>query len=166
MILYQLRCVNDHEFEAWFRSSASYDEQASAGDIECPYCGAHKVAKAPMAPRITTGLSAGSDASGDTAGGGLLGDLEHAPADVAGETDERRAQDLARQILKAVDKLREHVEENFDDVGDDFADEARKIHAGDAEERGIYGNASDDEAEELAEEGIEFFRVPVPRRNG
>lgn len=165
MILYQIRCVNDHEFEAWFRSSASYDEQATAGDVECPFCGETHVAKAPMAPRI------GKGALGDAPtlqGKANDGDLEHAPANMgaATATDERRAQDLAQQILRAVDKLRDHVEENFEDVGDDFAKEARKIHKGDSDERGIYGSATEDEAGEMADDGIEFLRLPTtPRRD-
>ena len=163
MILYQLHCVNDHTFEAWFRSSASYDEQVAAGDVECPFCGETHVAKAPMAPHI---VKAGRLTKAERIAKGDLADLETAPAQ-ADQTDERRAQDLARQILKAVDKLREHVEENFEFVGDDFADEARKIQSGDAEERGIYGNATDDEARRLDEEGVEYFRIPTPvRRNG
>lgn len=153
MILYQLRCVNDHEFEAWFRSSDSFGDQVAAGDVECPFCGEIHVTKAMMAPHIARGARA-------------LEDLESAPA-VAGDGDERRAQDLARQILRAVDKLRDHVEENFEDVGDDFAEEARKIHAGEADERGIYGSATDDDARALDDDGIEYFRLPTSvRRNG
>lgn len=160
MILYQLRCVNDHEFEAWFRSSASYDEQVSAGDVECPFCGELHVSKAPMAPHI-------AKAPGIPLGGlNALKDLEITPA-ATSPGDERRAQDLARQILRAVDKLRDHVEENFEDVGEDFAKEARKIHDGEADERGIYGSASDDDAKALDDDGIEYFRLPASvRRNG
>jgi hypothetical protein len=153
MILYKLHCVNEHEFEAWFNSSESYDEQLSAGDVECPHCGSLHVAKAPMAPQIAKRSSASRD----------LRDLEQAPATTS-DADEQRAQDLARQILRAVDKLREHVEENFDDVGENFAEEARKIHAGESEDRGIYGTASDEEAHELTKEEIEFFRIPTPSR--
>ena len=71
---------------------------------------------------------------------------------------------VAEKILDAVDGLRTEVEENCDYVGDEFAEEARRIEYGEAEERGIYGEATDDEAEELDEEGIKFFRLPFPRR--
>ncbi len=71
---------------------------------------------------------------------------------------------MAAKILEAVDGLRAEVEENCDYVGEDFADEARAIHYGDAEERGIYGEATDAEAEELEEENVDFFRLPFPRR--
>ena len=155
MILYKLHCVNDHEFEAWFNSADSYSEQVTAGDVECPLCGSFHVAKAPMAPKIAK--------HGATPKIHNLTDLEKCPA-ATSEDDEQRAQDLARQILRAVDKLRDHVEENFDDVGENFAEEARKIHAGEVEDRGIYGTASDDEAVELTKEEVEFFRLPTPAR--
>jgi len=142
MILYQLRCHQGHDFEAWFLNGASYDKQSSSGDVTCPFCGATNVVKAPMAPNIASGGS-------------------KPPARSVG--DEARAKKVAEKILEAVDGLRAEVEENNDYVGDEFADEARRIHHGEAEERGIYGEATDDEAEELDEEGIEFFRLPFPR---
>lgn len=144
MILYQLRCSLGHEFEAWFKDSAAYDEQAAAGHVSCPTCGDASVCKAPMAPGVISSKSATQTS----------------------RESEHRAQEVAQQILQAVNKLREHVEENCDYVGDQFADEARRIHAGKAEERGIYGEASDEETEELQEEGIDVFRLPgAPRRD-
>ena len=155
MILYQLRCKDDHTFEAWFKDSAAYDKQAKRGHVECPYCGTTKVTKAPMAPRI--GSSKPKD---EGAHQGL------SETDINAMSDER-ASEVARQILDAVGKIRSYAEQNFEDVGDGFADEARKIHHGESEERGIYGSASDDEARELEEEGVEFVRLPgTPRRNG
>jgi hypothetical protein len=145
MIVYQLHCGNDHEFEAWFLDSATYEVQAKNGDVACPYCGDTKVGKAIMAPRIAPKRSGPSDA-----------DLGRA---------ETRAREVAERILEAVGDIRRHVEANCDDVGDKFADEARRIHYGEAEERGIFGRATDDEAEALDEEGIEFYRLPQPRRN-
>lgn len=138
MIVYQLQCSDGHRFEAWFRDGATYDAQCDAGEIECPFCGSVKVSKAPMAPHIASGRR------------------DQAP--------EERAQEVARQILQAVGKLREQVEENCEDVGDQFAEEARRIHYGEAEKRGIYGDATDDEAADLDEEGIEFTRLPWPNR--
>lgn len=160
MILYQLRCAHDHDFEAWFRSGDSFDEQVDMGEVECPFCGETRVAKAMMAPNVAKKDSAPPFKEVD------LRDLEKAPATASSDNDEARAQVLAHQILRAVDKLRTHVEDNFDYVGDDFAEEARKIHAGTAEDRGIYGDASDKEAIELEDEGIEYVRMPVqPRRD-
>lgn len=132
MILYELRCTDDHAFEAWFRDSATYDRQAAAGEISCPVCGDAEVAKAPMAPRISrTG-----------------GDAAAAPA----------------RMRKMLTELRETVERSSDYVGDRFAEEARRIHYGETEHRNIYGEASDDEARELIDEGLKIGRIPwLPR---
>ena len=141
MILYCLKCSNGHTFEAWFRDSATYDRQSGAGKVDCPFCGDSRVNKAPMAPHL--GKHGGR-----------------------GETAEERATVVARQILQAVGQLRNQVEENCDYVGDKFAEEARRIHYGETEARGIYGEATDEEASELEDEGIEYERVPwLPRRN-
>jgi len=142
MILYQLKCHQGHDFEAWFLNSVTYDSQQASGDVSCPHCGTTTVTKAPMAPNIARGRSEGS---GDPAA-------------------EHRAHEVAEKILEAVDGLRREVEENCDYVGDEFAEESRRIHFGETEERGIYGEASDEEAEELDDEGIDFFRLPFMRR--
>ncbi len=142
MIHFQLKCSRNHEFEAWFRSGASFDEQCKRGDVDCPVCGDIGVTKALMAPNIS------------------------ASEKPSAESAEKRAREVTEQILNAAGKLREVIEENSEYVGDSFADEARAIHYGDAEERDIYGKATDKEAEELDEEGIEFSRIPGrPRRN-
>lgn len=146
MILYQLKCSGGHEFEAWFRDSAAYDEQALGGDINCPQCSDTNVSKAIMAPNITPSRTKAPVAAGDSKA-------------------EERALEVAEKILEAVDNLRQDVEKNFDNVGDEFASEARRIHYGEAEERGIYGQATDEETIELDEEGIEVYRLPGrPRR--
>jgi len=147
MILYQLRCGDGHEFEAWFKDSATYDVQVAAGDVGCPYCSDTRVSKAIMAPNISPSRSK--------------------PPTVATEKEaESRALEVAEKILEAVDSLRTEIETNFDNVGDKFAEEARKIHYGEAEDRGIYGEATSEEAVELDEEGVEVYRLPTrPRRN-
>ena len=137
MILYELKCSNGHQFEGWFRDGVTYESQSAKGEIECPICGDEGVDKAPMAPKL----------------GGK-----------SGPTSEQRAMQIARKVLSDLDLLRGKVEENFEDVGDKFAEEARSIHYGEAEERGIYGEATEDEAEELIEENIEFHRIPWKRR--
>ena len=151
MILYQLRCADDHTFEAWFRDSRTYDRQAESGHVECPYCGSTKITKAPMAPSIAKGAGKGDVSA----------------ADALDALDDARASEVAQKILDAVGRIRSYAEENFENVGEDFADEARKIHYGEAEERGIYGKASEDDARELEEEGVEFVRLPgTSRRDG
>ena len=136
MILFDLRCQAGHSFEAWFRNSATYDAQAEAGDIVCPLCGDTEVSKAPMAPRIGRSRRDGSS------------------------TEEAQAADLYRKLTK----LRDHVEANSDYVGERFAEEARRIHYGEADARNIHGEATDTEADKLKDEGVEFARIPwVPR---
>lgn len=146
MIKYQLVCTNEHTFDAWFRDSAAYDRQAGAGEVLCPVCGTAEVSKALMAPRV--GRRKGTD-DGDRP----VRDMPPA---------EKQAM-LAAKVGQALRLLRRHVEENCDYVGDRFAEEARKIHYGEADARGIYGETTSEEAEELREEGVEFYSVPWPR---
>ncbi len=161
MILYRLSCSGDHVFEAWFRDSAAYDEQAASGAITCPDCGDTAVRKAPMAPRIAKGATraaAAREGASEAA----------APAASAGGATNRPGRTYAHarsaEMRRALAELRRQVEETCDYVGPDFAEEARKIHYGEAGERNIYGEASDDEAEELADEGIQVGKIPwLPR---
>lgn len=136
MIKYELKCRKAHVFEAWFYDSAAYDKQAAGGKVVCPVCGSRKVTKAPMAPRLARSKGA-------------------------------QAADEARQMakaMKALTELREHVEKNADYVGEKFPEEARKIHYGETDKRNIYGEASKEEAKELAEEGIDVAMIPwLPR---
>ncbi|OEJ66729.1 DUF1178 family protein [Magnetovibrio blakemorei] len=167
MILYQLRCADEHSFEAWFRNSTSYDEQTVAGDVECPYCGSTNVSKAPMAPHLATSRGDGGDqeASAQKAEDSAR-EVSAQPVSDVNVMDERRAQEVAQQILDAVGQIHDYAEEHFENVGDEFASEARKMHYGDTEERGIYGKTSEEDAEELKEEGIDFLRIPgQSRRN-
>jgi hypothetical protein len=138
MISFNLRCGKDHVFEAWFKDGKTYDRQAKQGKVLCPVCGDGKVEKAPMAPNIAAGVSRKSR-SGDGAG-------------------------RAAEFRETLTKLRTEIEKNCDYVGANFAEEARKIHYKESEQRGIYGEASDQEAEALQDEGIEFGRIPWPSR--
>ncbi len=162
MIVYQLRCSNDHEFEAWFRDGATYDQQAKDGDIGCPHCSDTVISKAVMAPNLASGRAAFEDAESNTRSSA---DREIAPNTGPDRGNaEVRARQVAEKILDAVGRIGQHVEENCDNVGDEFATEARRIHYGDAEERGIYGQATEKEADELDDEGIKFHRLPRVRR--
>ena len=131
MILFDLKCRNNHTFEAWFRDDATFKAQNRAGEITCPVCGERKIAKAPMAPHVAR--SKGS---------------------------EDQAWKSSAQAIAALRELRRHVEENCDFVGQRFPEEARKIHYGEVAERNIYGEATDEEADELTEEGIRLHRIP------
>ena len=148
MIHYQLICCDEHSFDGWFRDSAAYESQAAGGDIECPYCGETEITKAPMAPSI-----------GNASDG--AGTLTTEASTTEASITEVRAQKVAQKILEAATRAREYVEENFENVGDDFADEARAMHNGEREESGIYGNATDAEEKELEEEGVDFVRIPA-----
>ncbi|MBL27732.1 MAG: hypothetical protein CMM50_09320 [Rhodospirillaceae bacterium] len=143
MILFDLKCKANHVFEAWFRDGAAYEHQAEAGEIACPLCGDRTIVKAPMAPRLSTGAS------------------EDVPSGEpqSGEGASAEAADLGK-AMKLLRKLREDIERSSDYVGNQFPEEARKIHYGEVEERRIYGEASKEEARELREEGIDVVSVP------
>ena len=177
MIRFDLRCRRDHHFEAWFRDNAAYDAQAEAGDLSCPVCGSDKVEKAIMAPRIarsdrgskapeTGAPEVGAQETGAQETGaqetGAPGTKAQEPK---GAVAKGGSPEEAQALRAALERLRDHVEATCDDVGEAFPEEARKIHYGEAEARGIYGQASEPEAEALAEEGIEFSRLPLPRRD-
>ena len=144
MIKYLLRCINEHEFEAWFKSSDAYEKQAKQGVIECLLCGETQVSKALMAPAVFSGRQ----------------------KQKLQENQDKVESSKKGDFVEAVAAIRSHVEENCDYVGDQFASEARKISYGESEERGIYGEATAQETTELKNEGIKFFRLPVlPRRS-
>ena len=150
MIVFDLKCGKDHVFEAYFADSAAYEQQAEAGEIACPYCGDVEVAKAPMAPNIAVNNKA-------------RGEPETAPAKVPARKP--TPPEMARAI-GTLRRMRTHIEQNFDHVGERFPEEARKIHYGEVERRNIYGDATKEEVGELADEGIEVGEVPwVPRHD-
>lgn len=141
MIRYALRCKKGHEFEAWFKSSAAYDEQAKGGKVLCAVCGSKKVEKALMAPNVSS--------------------RKAEPIPVAQTPPGDKRDDMRREIITMMRKLRAEVEKNAEYVGPQFAEEARKIHHEEAPARGIYGEASPDDVRELREEGIEFYPLPA-----
>ena len=182
MILYNLRCHKDHVFETWFRDSAAYDSQTKAAVVECPVCGSSKVEKAIMAPHVTKSAgrsrSRGEDAgvptvaptAVPTAAPASKTPASKAPmssAPVSGATTKAmREVEQSAKMRRALQELRRQVEESFDYVGPEFAEEARKIHYGETDERPIYGETSDEEAEALEEEGVSVSRIPwLPREN-
>lgn len=151
MIHYALRCGAGHGFDGWFRDSAAFEAQAGRGLVVCPACGDVEVRRALMAPAV--GRKGRRAAVVDEAGAPVLegGVTEGVPEKVAAMPDAMRA---------VLQRLRAEVERQCDDVGRDFAAEARRIHAGESERRGIYGETTAEEAEGLAEDGIEVARLP------
>lgn len=136
MIKYALACEHEHGFEGWFGSSTDYDDQSARGLIDCPICGSKAVHKQIMAPAVA-GTKA--QASGS----------EMKPG-------------MREMVMEAMGKVRAHVEDNFDYVGDAFAREARDIHDGKSEERGIYGEATPAEVKSLVEDGVQVAQLPPP----
>jgi hypothetical protein len=147
MILYDLHCKDcGHGFEAWFRDSKSFDDQVAAGALACASCAGDRVEKAIMAPRLSPAARKEQQAP-------AAPDAPDAPVD-------KKAVMVAKKAREAMKELRRAVEENCDYVGNEFAEEARRIHYGETEERGIYGEASNEEHEKLRDEGIEAQRIP------
>ncbi len=172
MILYDLKCRKDHVFETWFRDSGAYEEQVAAGAIACPVCGSKKIEKALMAPRLAKGGRSGDDAEGGARGGpegGARGGPEGGPGggpEGGMATRAVKGTAEAAELMGQLRELRHKVEENCDYVGGNFAEEARKIHYGEEDPRNIYGETSDEQAEELHEEGVTFSRIPwAPRHD-
>jgi hypothetical protein len=171
MIVYELRCGSGHGFDAWFRNSDAYDQQRSANQISCPLCGDLKIAKAPMAPRISKGGRSRTTAT----------TVERSPAEYPAAapglsppgsdqvrpnqagSDQLRPEHL-RLVMSKIAELNRHITETCDYVGDSFPEEARKIHYGETPRREIYGEASPAEAAELQEEGIAIAAIPWLKR--
>lgn len=132
MIQYALRCARGHDFDAWFKNAEAYEDQANRQLLACPACGDTQVEKGLMAPALARS-----------------GKAEQTPPE------------LQRKRMVAMMKaLRAKVEAEADYVGEQFAEEARRIHFGEAEERGIYGEASHDEVTGLIEDGIDIMPLP------
>jgi len=154
MIHYNLRCDAAHEFDSWFASAAGFDRQAAAGLVECPFCGSSKVERALMTPAVARAA-------------GVKGrpEAEIVPAHVG--PPKATSGPIPAQVVALLQRMRAQVEKNCDYVGQDFADEARRIHEGEAEARGIYGEATEAEAEALRDDGIDIGQIPwLPRADG
>ena len=138
MKVLNLRCAHDHAFEGWFGSEADYVEQNERNAVACPLCGDVEVVRLPSAPRLKVSRHA-------------------APVEVpkpAASTE----MTMQSQWLRAVRQVLNSTE----DVGERFPEEARRIHYGEVEERGIRGRASKEDADALRDEGIEVMALPLP----
>ena len=163
MIRYKLICDKNHGFESWFKNMDAFEAQVSRGFVTCPVCGTDKVQKAIMAPSVVRTDNerprAFPPAEGVSDGASPARVPISAPqAALLTERDQQ-----LREMARA---LRRHVIENASYVGDEFANEARRIHAGDAEERAIYGEATGQEVRDLIEEGIEVLPLPPAPEKG
>jgi len=135
MIVYDLQCGAGHGFDGWFRDADAFEDQRRARKIVCPVCADTRVVKVPAAARIMKGRAGSHEARGADHG-------------------------RAAAWRGALEALHEHVRETCDYVGARFPEEARRIHYGEAEERGIYGEATAEEARDLVEEGVPVARIP------
>jgi hypothetical protein len=163
MILFTLRCKDGHEFETWFRDGATYERQARRGLVTCPECGSTKVDKAVMAPRLGRSHKsdpAPRDVQREEAQHEPSTAVEAAPVAAPPVAAEPDRPPTPAEFRRALQVLRSVVETNCENVGKGFADEARRIHKGEAKARGIYGDATPAEAEKLADEGIEIAAIP------
>lgn len=167
MIRYALQCERGHAFESWFQDSASFDKQAKRGLVACPICNTIKVEKSIMAPQIprkgrTTEQRAGEEkAMRATARRKKSADAEAAVAPAAPPSPEPLLMAQEKELLAKLKELRDHIKANADNVGEQFPEQARKMHYGEIEHRPIYGDASPTEAKALIEEGVEVMPMPV-----
>jgi hypothetical protein len=144
MIHYQLHCDAAHHFDGWFNDSAGFERQAEDGLITCPVCAGTKITRALMAPGIPR-----------------KGRHEIAAPDPAPAPPQPAAGGVIPDTVRAaLQKLRAEVEAHCDYVGNDFAEEARRIHHGEAKARGIYGESTPEDVESLADEGISIAQIP------
>lgn len=144
MKVLNLQCIGQHSFEGWFGSEDDFQSQLSRGLVECPFCGSVDVVKMLSAPRLNLGASKPAEKA--------------ATLPVSPEVTPMPASEMQLAWLKMV----QHVMANTEDVGKQFAEEARKIHYGESQERAIRGQASADETEALLEEGIAVLPLPIP----
>lgn len=141
MIRFSLKCAQEHGFESWFQSGSAFATLRATGHVTCPVCGSSEVEKALMAPNVVA-----------PRGG------EEAPARPSLGAP-------ATELEIALAELRRKVEENSEYVGMNFATEARRIHAGEAPERAIFGEARFEEAKKLVEDGVPVAPLPfLPAR--
>ena len=166
MKVYNLACRQDHRFEGWFSSATAYDEQQARALIECPVCGSHEIRKMPAAPRLnlprqsdTARREAERAGRAERDGGAPPPALAERPPGAAREPAAAESIERAQALYMMVARK---LLEKTEDVGERFAEEARRIHYSEAPERAIRGSATADEAQALRDEGIEVFALPLP----
>lgn len=139
MIVFDLECSKHHRFEGWFDSIEAFDKQNSEGLVSCPLCGDTRVRRVLSPVAVKTG--------------------GNVPRNMGQQTsNEINYKRLAQEVVR-------YVQENFEDVGPKFASEALKMHYGVTERRNIRGSATEEEEKILKDEGIEFFKIPLPKKD-
>lgn len=182
MLVLNLACSSDHRFEGWFGSNADFQSQTERGLLSCPVCADAKVKRMPSAPHLNVSHlrqqappPARPEARQAGQGAALAPaakaspDMPARPAPpaavqpiAAGREPQQPLQVLQAQLMQAVRQVMQQVEAHTEDVGTQFAEEARRIHYGESPERGIRGQATMDEAAALEDEGIAILALPLP----
>ena len=147
MISFSLKCENNHQFDGWFRSSIDYEDQVKKGLISCPNCNNKKISKALMSPAVRSSKKMDNKTVNQKTNDNLRGSEKRV---VAGDYD----------IRQALRNFRSYVEKNCENVGENFANEARSMYLGEAPERSIYGEAKADDAKKLIDDGIPVMPLP------
>ncbi len=153
MKVLNLRCALQHDFEGWFASEDDFQSQLSRALVQCPSCGSDQITKLPSAPRLNLGAAAPRLPAPEGAAANSTEVLDADPPEAR-----QRRREMHAAYLKAV----RHVMANTEDVGDQFADQARRMHHGELDERAIRGQATREEAAALAEEGVPVMSLPIP----
>ena len=151
MKVLDLQCRHGHAFEGWFASQEDYESQRERGLLACPVCNDAEVSKKLSAPRLNLGRSAEPAVS-----------VPDAPKSAASAPEPPAMPALPQELQAAMLKMVRHVMAHTEDVGTRFAEEARKIHYGESDNRNIRGQASREETEALLDEGIDILPLPLP----
>jgi len=172
MRVFDLRCAHDHRFEGWFASGEAFESQLARGLVSCPMCGESTVTRLPSAPHLNLSASRESRADRAPATRSASTETQANPAATGAEGapsgTRYRPRDLTPEAALAekiqgewLKRVRQVIRET-ENVGNAFAEEARKMHYQEAPERAIRGVASADQVAELAEEGIQVVTLPIP----
>lgn len=163
MIRYSLKCRKDHAFESWFASSDAFDILVAKKQIVCPKCGSRSVTKTLMAPRVvkSESKSASKRAAKAAAARAVAAQAPEVPAPAAPAAEDVQRVVANKELVAAIRKLRTELQAKSEYVGRRFPEEARKIHHEEVPARGIYGEATAEEAKALMEEGIDFLPLPA-----
>ena len=166
MIKYQLICDKSHEYEGWFGNSATFESQQESGLLTCPVCGSADVRRALMAPNLASPKTRKTDlAEQQPSAQPEPQPQPQAPQQASAALPPAAARKM-QELMSEMRALQTKIREECRDVGNDFAAEARKIHYGEVEPEGIYGQATAEEREALDEEGIEIMDMPwLPKDN-
>ena len=166
MIKYQLICDKSHEFEGWFGDSAAFESQQESGLLTCPVCGSADERRALMAPNLASPKTRKTDlAEQQPSAQPEPQPQPQAPQQASAALPPAAARKM-QELMSEMRALQTRIREECRDVGNDFAEEARKIHYGEVEPEGIYGQATAEEREALDEEGIEIMDMPwLPKDN-